>query len=186
MLLTFSSLWSRHLPIWKTIWFPLATAGVERAKVSASLPNQPLLSTAALQEFTSPVLCHRHHTAAAHGILPSRLEQGWGRELPKPAVMALHKESSACPPQLSLHCPERQQFAGAGVGVLLPGRRGSGGRHWGCGAVAARGVLTWGGNRGTCSWELLPATNRALMNLLSFSAFLYRQNSPVLHRQEGR
>lgn len=50
--------------------------------------------------------------------------------------------------------------AGAGTGaVVIP---------------AARGI-TWGGSRGTCSWELLPATNQALMNFLSFSVFLYRQ-----------
>lgn len=124
MLYTFSSLCGRHLPIWKKIWLPLTT--VERAKVSPSFPNQPFLSTAALQEFTSPVLCHLHHTAAAaHGILSSRLEQGWGWELHKPALRALQEDSSTWPPCSLLTAlrgsslQAQGEGMGAGTGAVL-------------------------------------------------------------------
>lgn len=71
-MVTFSSLCGRHLPIWKPVWLPRATAGaggrcgVCIVSEPLLLPAcQPLLATAALQEFMLPVLYLLHYDAAA-------------------------------------------------------------------------------------------------------------------------
>lgn len=152
---------------------PLATARAgEGQGFFCIIPYPAFLSTAALQEFMSP--SHLHHTAvAAQGFYPADWSRD-GAKLHKPAVMALHEESSACSP-----CSLFPALRGSSLQVQEWGScsQGEGGLGTGTGAGCGNSPrgLHLDGNGGTCSWELLPAATQAPVSLLGFGVFLYRQ-----------
>lgn len=128
---------------------------LERAEVSASFPNQPLLSTCSARIH---VPCPPSPSPQSCSCPPDFTQQtgaGLGLRAAKAAVMALHGGSLSL---LLSALRGRSSLQGRSGG---PAPREGAAGLWCCSSPR---IFTWAGSRAPCSWEQLPATTQGLMN----------------------